>query len=331
MRLNELKTISFFAVVSAIAALGLLSLSIKYNQSSPASIIQACQQAVNTVTHHIHINLQTLPQKTIQALAVIGALLALSRLIITSYSQTRFKSSDYTPRRVGDFLPQLKDNAISNTEIKHTPDSQLYAYTQGLIRSNIVISAGLVTSLSPKQLQAVILHEIYHANSHHPLLLTLFQIIKSFFFFIPLMDTLYHRLKLDFEIAADAYAVHQQKTNRHLRVALAHNLSVDRSSQVGVGTHPIDQRINALLHTKVKYEQSSSRGKIVSLLVIGAAIGLFMYKPPAILADSASRAAACTQTECLGDGCQDSGDPGVGHTLLYTPNISASYSFSFTY
>lgn len=59
------------------------------------------------------------------------------------------------------------------------------AFTHGLLRPKIYISAGLINSLDKSELKAVYLHELHHKNRKDPLRFFILSIIRDTFFYMP--------------------------------------------------------------------------------------------------------------------------------------------------
>ena len=61
------------------------------------------------------------------------------------------------------------------------------AFCAGLLRPTVFISAGAVASLTPEQLNGVLVHEADHARSHEPMRRTLRQSFAYGFFYLPVV------------------------------------------------------------------------------------------------------------------------------------------------
>ena len=94
------------------------------------------------------------------------------------------------------------------------------AFTAGLLRPRIYVSACLVGELAPDELQAVVLHERRHQQRHDPLRCWLVEVVLSSAFWLPARPLLvYYRASR--EVAADLTAVTSQGDDRPLLRALA--------------------------------------------------------------------------------------------------------------
>lgn len=90
------------------------------------------------------------------------------------------------------------------------------AVTAGLWRPYVVISSGLLSQLSTRQVRAVLTHEHAHARRRDPLRLLLGRVLAAHLWFLPLSVDLRGRAQQNYELAADRAAA-----RRHGRVAVA--------------------------------------------------------------------------------------------------------------
>ncbi len=86
------------------------------------------------------------------------------------------------------------------------PDPCPIAFTTGLVRPVVVVSDGLVQSLSLRELQAVLLHEEAHVRGLDPLRGVVAVVLSRSLFIFPLIRSLAGRYSAMREVAADEYA-----------------------------------------------------------------------------------------------------------------------------
>ena len=82
--------------------------------------------------------------------------------------------------------------------------------------TGVVVSSGLVESVSAEELDAVLAHERYHVRNYDPLKVVLVRTLPSAFFFLPVLRELRTRYLAGRELAAD-----QRTLSRHGRAVLA--------------------------------------------------------------------------------------------------------------
>lgn len=83
------------------------------------------------------------------------------------------------------------------------------AVTIGLLRPSVVISTGLVASLSNTELRAVLAHEQAHAHRKDPLRALLGRMFAAHLWLAPAAHDLQLRARRDYELAADRHAAHR--------------------------------------------------------------------------------------------------------------------------
>lgn len=106
------------------------------------------------------------------------------------------------------------------------------AFTHGLLNPRVYISSGLIQSLNRHELNAVVLHELYHKRHRDPLRFLLLSVIKDTFFYIPLGRYLFGLLHSLQEKAADDAAVSAMNEPIGLASAL---IKIARSGCVALG------------------------------------------------------------------------------------------------
>lgn len=155
-------------------------------------------------------------------------------------------------------------------------DPRPLALCYGLRRPRICISTGLITLLSPTELEAVLLHEHHHRQQCEPLRMLIAKTVAATFFFAPVLQELLGRYLMLKEIEADHAAVTAQGTVSPLAGALYKLLNQtsvdDRSTALLVGgISPTEQRIDYLLMPETSRPAPLSRLRLCVSLVSGAA------------------------------------------------------------
>jgi Zn-dependent protease with chaperone function len=83
-----------------------------------------------------------------------------------------------------------------------------FSYVYHALRPRVVVSRGLLTALSDRQLRAVLEHERYHVVNLDPLKLALSRATRAALFTLPMLQTLQRRYLIYRELSADRRAVH---------------------------------------------------------------------------------------------------------------------------
>jgi len=217
------KEYQYFGVVISIFLFSVFSLLKLLNKYSPLAIqhfAATCKQIIGTFfssgVHYIGL-----------ILLVITFLVTVSLLLKTtlSFIKTRRKLTmllnnrlDKHPNKLQQILLKLGLNNNSVIVVERKLDC---AFSYGLFSQKILVSTGLISKLSTSQLEAVILHEQYHSQNKHVLLLTVSEILSSTLFFLPILSELTARMRVVFENQADKFTTKQQNTGEHLMTSLA--------------------------------------------------------------------------------------------------------------
>jgi beta-lactamase regulating signal transducer with metallopeptidase domain len=293
----------------------------------PQFIITACGEIVRNIKGHIHFNPDGIVTSLIISVAAVGLGLSLTRLVrfITSHHKL---VSLQTIKVLPDNLEWvMKRHQMPRNSIIVVTSHLLTAYTIGIFKPRVVISISLINITTRKQLEAVILHELYHIYSRHTLWLLLSRIISSLFFFVPLIEHLAQEIKIEFELAADAFVVKKQHTRDHVCSALALNLQYVDDTTPHFAASPIETRVESLIHKKVVLGKISLRPLSMSLISVSLMAGIAVTKPNQAVSGFTPVPDAFCQ---VGEVCQttDCDNHQSNKVPNHTPLVPASYSLS---
>jgi len=276
-------TISFIFLLS----LGMLTVLFrKYALLTFQHFIETCQQIASTFfssgTHFIGLILV--------ALTFLVALIFCTKTIF-SLLKTQKKIKIFLAYKSntnsGKLQNVLKKVGLEADKVVVVQKNSSLAFTYGIRSQKIVLSVGLIRRLSSMQLEAVILHEMYHLANRHSLLLILSEIISSTLFFLPLVKEINKKMKIVFEKQADAFTTSKQGNSSHLSKAL---LKVP-SSRIYFYPNFAERRNHEL-----------SRVSVFSSLVIGIfALLLFLFPISTHanhLATLTNTVDACSEIQC---------------------------------
>lgn len=180
-------------------------------------------------------------------------------------------------------------------------NAQPVAFVMGLFQSKIVVTSGLIKLLTPAELEAVLLHELYHFRYHHSLLLLGAEITASTLSFLPSLFDVLKSMKSHLEYAADSYAVSIQKTEHHLLSAIHQVMEYEQPQQFApaFGITVVEQRIYKLTHRELVEPHVSNWRALVTALSI-LVFGLLLMVPAPIQATESD--AVPLAVENCGDG-----------------------------
>ena len=137
-----------------------------------------------------------------------GAWAGVRRLL--AWGRTRRLLASSVPYRPGQW-PAL-DMALAalphcRQRLRMVATSRVVACTMGLWRHQIMLSAGLLTALSPAEIRAVVSHEWGHVSRRDPLRLLLLRWCSELVWFLPIVRVLAQDSARAMEEAADDVAV----------------------------------------------------------------------------------------------------------------------------
>jgi len=318
--------IAFIITTSLVLVLGVYLLATK-TTLHPQFFITACGEVFKNITEHVHFNPDGLLSSSILLIAATGITLTITQAIrfVLSHRKlsNRFRETKKLPDKLLDIIQrqQLYDVAFSVISGRPT------AYTIGLLRPRVVMSLSLIQKATDKQLEAIVLHELYHLKNRHLLWLLISRLVSSLFFFIPLIEYLAQQLKTEFELTADSYVVSKQKTRDHLCGSLALNLQYAGGVIPHFATSPIEKRVESLLTQKVSFDKISTIQFSLSLFSIAVMIGLALTQPSQIAASFIEKSEAVCK---VGEKCQnkDCSDQLSTESQIYSSSVSTSFSLS---
>lgn len=97
-------------------------------------------------------------------------------------------------------------------QVQVVNSTQPLAFTYGFIHPQILISTSLIDLLQPCELGAVLEHEYYHYQNRDPFKLSVCFSVARVSSFLPISRKLYERYKMEKEIKADTFAIHEVGT-----------------------------------------------------------------------------------------------------------------------
>jgi len=296
----------------------------------PQFFITACGEVLKNIQEHVHFNPDGILSSLILIVFFIGFSLALWQVIQFVISHWRLHQLQIIKNMPENLRWVMNKHDLSNNQIVVVCKGKLTAYTIGLFRSKIIVSQSLIQRLSREQLEAVVLHELYHLHSRHVLWLFLSRLISSILFFIPLIGYLAQQLRTEFELAADAFVVEKQKTKDHLCGSLALNLQYIESVVPHFSTSPIERRVESLTDNKLSFEWINLKQLAVSLLSLSFMFGIAFIQPSQATAEFALATGGICR---VGEECQttDCSDYQGTKSHNFTPLVPASFSFSSAY
>jgi Zn-dependent protease with chaperone function len=225
--------LSVLGLLAAILGLG-VALGEVNLAASPAAIAAACWSFV-------------MPQVTPGSLAVL-ALASLGLIVVARGARSATTRATASRRSVQ--RATARHTRLADTDVWITDEPQTAAYTAGLLRPRIYLTASAVAALGPGPLAAVIAHEAHHVARRDPLRLLVAYVMADALCFLPVLNRLAMRYAAQAELAADAAAVAASGGPRPLAAALLAFENHTPTSAVGIAP----ERVDHLLGTPARYE-----------------------------------------------------------------------------
>jgi Zn-dependent protease with chaperone function len=164
------------------------------------------------------------------------------------------------------------------------------AFCYGFSRPRVLLTTGLLASLSNGELESLLLHEREHVRQHDPLKVAVGRLLAAVLFFIPVIAALYRRYLVEKELAADQAAVEVQGHARDLASALLHLLeaAAPQSATTAGGAEALDARIAALLGEPLPSQSRLRPSRLAASLVVAILALLPLVTPLVHAAPSAA-------------------------------------------
>ena len=217
----------------------------------PQTLLTSCQQLAVTWVDTLELGSRVL---TIGIL--LAALLKISATIYLTWHRQQQLQPIPTAQLPATARQLLQTLTFPLNRVLVTQDHNHEAFTIGFLKPHIVLSTQLVASTSPAELEAVLLHEHFHAAHYHPLLLTAASTTAQLLFFIPILQQFSEQLDEYCEQAADRYAAGYQNTEHHLLGALQRILTSASPTlgQVAFTARSLSGRITALREQRFVFQ-----------------------------------------------------------------------------
>ncbi|MBI4038715.1 M56 family metallopeptidase [Candidatus Daviesbacteria bacterium] len=162
-------------------------------------------------------------------------------------------------------------------------DKNLYSFCIGFLNPKIIITSGLISDLTQKELEAVLLHEQMHLKNRDPLKILIGKTVSSTFFFLPIFRELYRNMEATNELIADYWTTEIQKDTKFLRSALRKIIAQPQITFATVPaiSHPdhIEIRVRQLKNTGIKHKLTLSYSSIIGSAMF-IVVSLFVLQTP---------------------------------------------------
>ncbi|MDO8619416.1 MAG: M56 family metallopeptidase [Candidatus Daviesbacteria bacterium] len=302
-RINYGFYILVFAVIAVSVTVILLvnkvSPLIAPNTSKPFFL---CQKFISHIMFEIPRSLPGILILTVGVVLGIGLLSFLAQLIKTRLLLRKLLTNrrDITRKLALIITPLGLQNKVILVE-----DNNLFSFCFGIFYPRILITTGLLQSLTGKELEAVLLHEESHLVSRDPVKVLIGKTFSSMFFFLPLFADLRKNMEAFNELLADQWTISRQKSSFFLRGALKKILAtpqfnLDTVSNVS-GSDFFEIRIHRLKNPGIKHKFRFSLISMVTTLLF-VLVSWFLLQTPASAYHMDSKSDSgyllCSENQC---------------------------------
>lgn len=225
--------------------------------------IYFCQQFIDTFSIKI-------PRQI--GLAVLGILFVILILAIKKFIFTYFEVRDLrselilyskTDKTLGSILKKLH----LQKKVYLVQSARPFAFCYGIRQPKIYVSTSLLSMMSKKELEAILLHERYHLKNRDGLIMLLASFMQLLFPFFPLVTDLITQYKINREIDADKEAVQNLGSSEPIISVLKKFLSLPSPAFVTASAIADCETLGPRIKALVKQEKSHSKIKISNALI----------------------------------------------------------------
>ncbi|GAB3479826.1 M56 family metallopeptidase [Nocardiopsis coralliicola] len=189
-----------------------------------------------------------------------------------------------TRRRHHDLLQLVgrDDPGVPGARILDHPTAAAYCLP-GVLRSEVVVSAGALQVLDERELAAVIAHEHAHLRQRHDLVLLPFSSLKRAFPRVRIMESYYRTVSLLIEMCADDQA-RRERSPKELATALmrvgASRIEAPAGTLAATAEHAdVVARVNRLLRPGRALTRGQSAGVLAAAALLMSATTTLWHLP----------------------------------------------------
>lgn len=196
------------------------------------------------------------------------------------------RTSGYAPGRSAKLDAALARPDLRRLALRLLPSPRPLALTAGLWRPQVILSEGIVSSLSEEELRSVLLHEQAHVRNRDPVRLALAQFLADVLWFLPVARSLARDFVDAIEEGADDRAVIVTRQPLDLASALVKTAKADLVSAIPLassltGSLSVEDRVKRLLGLEVKHRPGTTRGRWLTSGLIALFLLLVLILPVA--------------------------------------------------
>lgn len=207
----------------------------------------------------------------IQKILSILAVFAFGNLLINYIKTVRFKKSLLPIYPQPKFIRFLEEKHSLQDKIIIFNDFRFMAFCLGVFNPKIYLSNQLLKNMTSSEVEAIILHEKQHILGKDNLLLLFLNLVKTAFFFFPVVADFVNSIEIQKEIYADQIVV--KETGRRINIISALRKVIEsKPSFVYANAFSeslsIEPRIRSLVGKKNRWLSLKYSSVVISLSVL---------------------------------------------------------------
>lgn len=207
----------------------------------------------------------------IQRILSILAIFAFGNLVINYFRTVHFKNSLLPVYPQPKLIKSLGEKYSLQDKIVIFNDFRLMAFCLGVLNPKIYLSNHLLKNMTSSEIEAIILHEKQHILGKDNLLLLFLNLIKTAFFFFPIIGDFVNSIEIQKEIFADQIVVKETGGRTNIISALRKVIESKPSfvyANAFSESLSIEPRIRSLVGKKNKWLSLKYSSVVVSLSVL---------------------------------------------------------------
>lgn len=206
----------------------------------------------------------------IQKVLSVLAVLAIGNLVINHIKTLHFKNSLIPVSPYPKLIGSLAEKYSLQNKIIIFDNSRLMAFCLGILHPKIYLSSNVLKNMSNSEIEAIILHERQHVIGKDNLLMLFLNLIKTAFFFFPIVTDFVNNLEIQREIKADQSVV--RETGRKINIISALRKIIESKPNYVYAnafseSFSIEPRIRSLVGKKNRWFSIKYSSVVVSLSV----------------------------------------------------------------
>ncbi len=173
----------------------------------------------------------------------------------------------------------IKRHSLQN-KVYLIENSRTFAFCFGILNPKIYISTHLLSLMTEKEIEAVILHEKYHLDHRDSLTMLIATVLQHLFPFFPLLSDLVRNYKIEREIEADHQAIQTLGNAQPVTTVLKKLLCIPTLTLPTVSAlaeyETLRPRIKAIIGEQYSYVQFSKLKMIISFSAVVVIISMLV-------------------------------------------------------